>query len=141
MNINVFNNYGEISFNYEKIIEDVKIGFKDEIVENVDVSVILVNLEEIHEINKQYRHIDRPTDVISFENDDEEDYLGDIFICIDKVIDQANNYGHSVEREFAFLLIHGLLHLNGFDHIEKEDETVMFKKQDEILEKIKYGRN
>lgn len=102
------------------------------------MSLILVDASEIHRMNKEYRGLDRPTDVISFEEDDEEDdtYLGDIFICIDKVYEQALAYGHSKEREFAFLLVHGILHLSGYDHIQKEDEIIMFAKQDEILNNL-----
>ena len=93
----------------------------------------------IHEINKDYRNIDRPTDVISFANIDssvnhELAYeLGDIYISIDKVYEQAALYGHSVMREFAFLVTHGTLHLLGYDHIEYDEEQIMFKKQKEVL--------
>ena len=104
-----------------------------------DVSLILVDLDEIHNINLQYRHLDRPTDVISFE-EDEEDYLGEIFICIDKVYSQALEYSHSNEREFAFLLCHGLLHLHGYDHMNEKDEKEMFDLQDEILNETEYKR-
>lgn len=138
MIINLYNNLEKIEFDFEKIIETVEKGLEEE----KEVSLILVDLDEIHRINKEYRGIDRPTDVISFEEDDEEDenYLGDIFICIDKVYEQAKSYGHSNEREFAFLLIHGILHLSGYDHIEKEDEIKMFAKQDEILNKLGFKR-
>ena len=70
----------------------------------------------------------------------EDDYLGEIFICEEKVYEQATSYNHSNEREFAFLLTHGLLHLLGYDHIEKEDEVIMFQKQDELLNKTIYRR-
>ena len=139
MIINLYNNLEEeIKFDYESIINTFEKG----LVEEKEVSLILVSLEEIHRMNKEYRGLDRPTDVISFEENDEEDenYLGDIFICIDKVYEQAESYGHSNEREFAFLLCHGILHLSGYDHIEKEDEIVMFKKQDELLEKLGFRR-
>lgn len=139
MEINVYNNFGDINFNYQNIIKDIKEVFVNEMKLDSDLSLILVNLEEIHSINKQYRNIDRPTDVISFE-DKEEDYIGDIFICIEKVIEQAESYEHSVEREFAFLLCHGILHLLGYDHINKEDEVLMFSKQDELLNKTIYKR-
>ena len=144
MNINLFNNYpNKISFDFEKIIKDLEQYPSDK-----EISLILVDLEEIHKINKEYRNIDRPTDVISFEADidedipfDEEDnYAGDIFLCIDKVYEQALSYGHSVEREFAFLLCHGVLHLHGYDHMNEEDEKKMFAKQEEILEKLNYRR-
>ena len=110
------------------------------------VSYIFVDLNKIHEINKEYRNIDNPTDVISFAyidspNQTEIPYeLGDVFICIDKVYEQAKSYGHSVYRECAFLITHGILHLLGYDHIEKEDETVMFRLQDEILNKLNITR-
>ena len=139
MIINLYNNLEEeIKFDYEGIINTFEKGLEEE----NEVSLILVSLEEIHRMNKEYRGLDRPTDVISFEETDEEDenYLGDIFICIDKVYEQAKSYEHSNEREFAFLLLHGILHLSGYDHIEKEDEIIMFKKQDELLEKLGFRR-
>lgn len=139
MIINLYNNLEEeIKFDYEGIINTFEKGLE----EDKEVSLILVSLEEIHRMNKEYRGLDRPTDVISFEETDEEDenYLGDIFICIDKVYEQAKSYEHSNEREFAFLLLHGILHLSGYDHIEKEDEIIMFKKQDELLEKLGFRR-
>lgn len=135
MEIEIFNNYGEIAFDYNKVVADVSGYFKGE----NEVSLILVNLDEIHKLNLEYRHLDYPTDVISFESG-EEDYLGDIFICIDKVIEQAKLYEHSVNREFAFLLVHGLLHLQGYDHLTKEDESKMFAKQEEVLNTINYRR-
>lgn len=106
----------------------------------LEFSVIIVDNERIHEINKEYRGIDRPTDVISFALEDNEEIefdhyrvLGDIYISIDKVREQAKEYGHSEKRELAFLTIHGFLHLLGYDHMEPEDEKVMFGKQEEIL--------
>ena len=101
--------------------------------------VNLVDIETIHRINKEYRNIDRPTDVISFANIDSSNNrelsyeLGDIYISIDKVYEQAASYNHSVLREFAFLVTHGTLHLLGYDHIEYDAEQVMFKKQEEVL--------
>lgn len=139
MIINLYNNYSnEIKFNFEKIIQDIENGFDS----NKEASLILVDIEEIIRINKEYRNKDYATDVISFEEDDEEDenYLGDIFLSVDKAISQAIEYGHSVEREFAFLVIHGLLHLHGYDHINKEEEKIMFEKQEEILERLNYRR-
>lgn len=110
------------------------------------VSYIFVDLNNIHDINKEYRQIDRPTDVISFayidssENKELPYELGDVFICVEKIIEQANEYGHSVTRECAFLVVHGILHLLGYDHLEKEDEEVMFSLQDKILENLKIFR-
>ena len=107
----------------------------------------LVSLEQIHQINKEYRKIDRPTDVISFAFEDHVEGektiiltkdlprdLGEIFICVDRCTEQAKEYQHSIEREMSFLFTHGLLHLLGYDHMKKEDEEVMFKIQDEIME-------
>lgn len=107
----------------------------------LEFSVIIVDNKRIHEINKEYRGIDRPTDVISFALEDNEEIefdhyrvLGDIYISIDKVREQAKEYGHSEKRELAFLTVHGFLHLLGYDHMKPEDEKVMFAKQEEILD-------
>ena len=110
------------------------------------ISVSLVDNEFIHQINRDYRGIDRPTDVISFAFLDNEDRnaiykskepvcLGDIYISVDKAKEQAEEYGHSLKRELSFLFVHGLLHLLGYDHMTEEDEKVMFRLQDEILPK------
>ena len=140
MVINLFNNYNdEIKFDYNAIIDNIQNGIK----EDIELSLILVDINEIHNINKEYRGIDRPTDVISFCLEDEEDdkYLGDIFVCIEKVYEQSKEYNHSNEREFAFLVVHGILHLLGYDHMNKEDEEKMFTKQEELLKKLGYERN
>jgi len=107
---------------------------------NCVFNIIITDNEYIHKINKEYRGIDRPTDVISFALEDNTDFiepefrvLGDIYISLDKVKEQASLYEHSFLRELAFLTIHGLLHLLGYDHMNEEDEKVMFSKQDEIL--------
>ena len=116
----------------------------DEKLDNVMFNVIIVDNPRIHEINKEYRGIDRETDVISFALEDDKTFnrtdiriLGDIYISIDKVISQSEEYGHSFKRELFFLALHGLLHLLGYDHMKKEDEVVMFGKQEEVLKK--YG--
>jgi len=109
------------------------------------ISVSFINNEQIHEINREYRKIDRPTDVISFAFLDNEDRkammkskvpvaLGDIYISLDKAKEQAKEYSHSLDRELCFLFVHGLLHLLGYDHMKEEDEKVMFALQDKILE-------
>ena len=133
----------EIDFNsldssfdgYEKIYEDIA----DKAIKHLGlsfnpiISVSLVNEEIIHQINNEYRHIDRVTDVISFAFNDGEDretlyhsndvvVLGDIYICIDQAKRQAEEYGHSLDREMRFLFVHGLLHLLGYDHMTKEEE-------------------
>lgn len=108
--------------------------------DNIEFNVILVDEKRIQEINKEYRSIDRITDVISFALEDYEDIvyedyrlLGDIYICVQKVFEQAKNYGHSVKRELSFLAIHGLLHLLGYDHMDINEEKEMFSLQEEIL--------
>ncbi|HEY8405246.1 MAG TPA: rRNA maturation RNase YbeY [Acholeplasma sp.] len=103
--------------------------------------IIFVDNASIQSINKTYRNIDKPTDVISFPNDEEDDdSLGDIFISIEKAIEQASDYGHSFEREIGFLSVHGYLHLKGYDHHTKEEEKVMFTLQEEILKKANLTR-
>ena len=107
------------------------------------VGIVLIDNERIHEINKTYRGIDRPTDVISFAFMDDETNpnsgltdLGEIYISLEKAHEQAKEYGHSFERELSFLLVHGLLHLLGYDHMEEKEEKIMFSLQDEILESL-----
>lgn len=115
-------------------------------VNNAIFSIIFVTPEEIQKLNSEYRKIDRVTDVISFALEDDEDkildlrILGDIYICIDKMLEQAKEYGHSNKRELSFLTVHGLLHLLGYDHQTVEEEKEMFGLQDKILEKEKIVR-
>ncbi|HIS90450.1 MAG TPA: rRNA maturation RNase YbeY [Candidatus Faecisoma merdavium] len=124
----------------DTINELLNFVIKKENLENCLFNIIIVDNDYIHKLNKEYRGIDRPTDVISFALEDEIDnvkldfrVLGDIYISLDKTYEQAKLYNHSFLRELSFLTIHGLLHLLGYDHIQKEDEEVMFKKQDELL--------
>ena len=143
---NFINNYS-FDFNNKKIIKKIlKTVSKVENIKNKHfVSIIIVDNTEIRKINKEYRNIDAPTDVISFAAIDGEESLpeemGDIFISYDKIIEQANQYGHSILREFAFLVTHGIYHLLGFDHMTKEEEKLMFDKQEKILEILKIGRD
>lgn len=142
MEIEIFN---ETEENLEKDLDELKkllIDFCErEKLGNVIFNVIIVDKEKIHEINKTYRNIDRPTDVISFALEDDKTstayeqfrVLGDIYICLEKVIEQKEEYGHSFKRELTFLAVHGLLHLLGYDHMTKEDEEKMFSKQEEVL--------
>ena len=125
-----------------KLVKRVlKYALKKENIKNASFSVIIVDDSYIHKINKEYRNIDRPTDVISFalmdndscNTDDGILRLGDIYISIDKVKSQAKEYNHSEEREISFLAVHGLLHLLGYDHMNKKDEKIMFEKQELIL--------
>jgi probable rRNA maturation factor len=125
--IDELNDYIEYLFDYMDIKDSV-------------MSIIIVDNDYIHKINKEYRNIDRATDVISFALEENESIdepiktLGDIYISIDKVYSQANEYGHSVKRELFFLVTHGFLHLLGYDHMTKEDEEKMFSLQEEILD-------
>ena len=135
MKVNFFNESNVNVRQYEKIIKNVfkTIGGKKEF------DVIFVNEDEIKRINNEYRKIDKVTDVISFANCDDPTWdkkskeLGDVFICIERAKEQAKEYKHSEVREFAFLAVHGYLHLCGFDHMTPEDEKIMFQKQDDIL--------
>ena len=135
-----FNDYEEnYSYLIEKAFKVLNLSF------DPVISVSFIDNEEIHRINRDYRKIDRPTDVISFAFLDNEDrtkeyasgmpvILGDIYISLDKASEQAKEYGHSMKRELCFLFVHGLLHLLGYDHMTKEDEEIMFPLQDKILE-------
>ena len=146
-----------IYYNYEakqklyipwmNIISDVVTGtleymkFKKE----AEVSVSVVDGEQIKELNRDFRNIDRVTDVLSFPIGDKnpetgEIVLGDIVLCAEKVISQAQEFGHTRKRELAFLTCHSMLHLLGYDHIEEDDRIEMENLQRKILEKIGYKR-
>ena len=117
----------------------------EEFNEDCEISLSIVTNEEIHDINKQFRNIDSPTDVLSFPqltfeegeeadvNENGEIVLGDIIISIDRAKEQAEEYGHSLKRELAFLSVHSMLHLMGYDHMVPEEEEDMFRRQKEIL--------
>ena len=142
MSIGIFNKTEE-KIDKSFVRKVVKHTLKKMEAEKSEVNIIFVGLEEIHEINKAYRNVDRPTDVISFALEDTEDVtvyeervLGDIYICLDKVHEQAKEYGHTEIRERAFLIVHGLLHLLGYDHMIKEEEKIMFGLQEEILNEM-----
>lgn len=145
MEIEVFNETEEnLTEECEKLKEFLVQVAKDEKLDNIIYNVIIINNEKIREINREYRNIDRETDVISFALEDEKSFnrtdiriLGDIYISIDKARSQSLEYGHSFKRELYFLAVHGFLHLLGYDHMKKEDEDVMFKKQEEVLSR--YG--
>lgn len=139
MKINFHNKTDLEIKNYIKII---KKAFKYEKKNNKQktMEIVFVTPEEIKRLNKYYRNIDKSTDVLSFINDDSEESLGDIFINIEQALLQANEYGHSTNRELAFLAVHGYLHLKGYDHESKEDEKIMFEKQEMILNKAKIER-
>lgn len=110
----------------------LQVGARIEEVANKEVAITFVSNEHIREINKEFRQIDKATDVLSFPLE-EEDALGDIIISIPRAKEQAQEYGHSFAREMGFLAVHGFLHLLGYDHETDEEEKEMFAKQDEIL--------
>ena len=150
----------ELPFDVEDVVDKVIRGALEQegCPYEVTVSVLITDNDGIHEMNKNFREIDRPTDVLSFPNvdydapadfsgieDSIEDYfdpetgelcLGDIVISIDKVFEQASEYGHAPLREFAFLVAHSMLHLLGYDHMEPDESSVMEQKQEEILSKL-----
>lgn len=141
-----FNNFGDKNLK-QKITEIYEIALKEtHNKSNVVIDVTIVGRNTIKELNREHRNVDRVTDVLSFpllENDelksdlmhDEniQTELGDIVICKSRAIEQAKEYGHSLERELCFLALHGFLHVLGYDHMQKEDEMVMFPLQDKIL--------
>lgn len=141
--MNTYEIFNETDKNLEKetdkLYQLLEFALKREKLENVEFNIIFVDSETIHEMNRTYRNVDRVTDVISFALEDnktiELDHrlLGDIYICIERAEEQAKEYGHSFLRELSFLTIHGLLHLLGYDHMEKDEEEIMFKKQEDIL--------
>lgn len=112
--------------------------------DRVEVSVSFVSLDEIHELNKEYRNVDSPTDVLSFpqfERDEEVPeigpiYLGDVVICTDKAKAQAEEYGHSYERELIYLFTHSILHLLGYDHMKEDEKKEMRFREEEIMDKL-----
>ncbi len=152
----------ELKLDYNKIINDVveEAADYEKCPYEIEVNVVLTDNAAIHEVNKEYRQVDSPTDVLSFpmieyaapadfeslEEDMEEypeDYfnpdtgeliLGDIMISVEKVMEQADKYGHSEERELAFLTAHSMMHLFGYDHMEEEETKIMEAKQSEVLE-------
>lgn len=119
-------------------------------VENGEVSITLTNNEYIHQLNKKYRGIDRPTDVLSFAlNESDEpaiadaavNILGDLVISVERAEEQAGDFGHSVRREMAFLTVHGMLHLLGYDHMEEEERAEMENEQRYVMEKLGISRD
>lgn len=116
-------------------------AMEKEHLENTSFNLIIVDNNYIHKLNKQYRNIDRETDVITFALEDDDTVilpegkriLGDIYISLDKAKSQAKEYNHSLLRELSFLAVHGFYHLLGYDHKTKEEEKVMFSRQEEVL--------
>ena len=142
----------------ESIVEEIKTAInligKLYDVDNHEVSITLTDDTTIHKLNKEYRGIDRPTDVLSFaflesdepeiiNNDTDEavDSLGDIIISVERAESQAEDYGHSLRREIVFLTVHGMLHLLGYDHMEEADRLEMEKEQEYIMFRLGIGRD
>ena len=147
----------DVEFDAKEVAEAVinQVADMEDVPYEFDIYVTMVDKETIHEINKEHRGIDRPTDVLSFPNldfevpgdfslieENEANYfdpetgmllMGDIVISVEKVAEQAESYGHSQKREFAFLVAHSMLHLSGYDHMEPEEAAVMEAKQEQIL--------
>ena len=109
-----------------------------------EISVTFVSLEEIHELNREYRQVDSPTDVLSFPQFDDLDdlpeegeiMLGDVVICSDRAKEQAEEFGHSFEREIIYLFVHSVLHLLGYDHMEEDEKRIMRRREEEVMERI-----
>ncbi len=143
-------------FDYRKLAEEVILAAleMEEFPYETEINLFLVSMEEIQEINREHRKIDAPTDVLSFplitypipgdfsdldldgdnfNPDTGEALLGDIILCTDKVKEQAGRFGHSEKREFAFLILHSMFHLFGYDHMTQEDSEIMETKQNKIL--------
>ena len=138
--IEIFKEVDEEIEELKDIKRVIDIAIKHQKLDNLEFNVIIVDNNYIHELNKNYRGIDRPTDVITFALEDNKDFvtidhrvLGDIYVSIDKAKEQAIEYGHGLKRELCFLVVHGFLHLLGYDHMILEDEKVMFSLQEEIL--------
>ena len=160
-------NETEVSFPFEveKVVESVvtEVLESENCLYEAQVNVLLTDNEGIRSFNKEYRNIDKETDVLSFPNldfdepgfyevdeEDEADYfdpetgelvLGDIIISVDKVCEQAESFGHSQKREFAFLVAHSMLHLSGYDHMEPEEAKIMEAKQEAVLQKLNITRD
>lgn len=155
----------EFDFDWEAVYQEVALAVLDSegCPYETEVNLLLTDNEGIHEFNKETRNIDAPTDVLSYPNveydvpgnfeiaeeqeagcfnpDSGELILGDIIISVDRVIAQANEYGHSPKREFAFLVAHSMLHLSGYDHMTPEEEQEMIKKQELVLNTLGITRD
>lgn len=149
-------NFEGVGLRYRKLIKKIynkALELTQNTLEGVELTISFVSANKIRQYNKQYRGVDRATDVLSFPmlninykqsvRDFAEEllpngtlYLGDVVICKKVAKLQAKEYGHSLKREVAFLALHGLLHVLGYDHIEKEDEEIMMKKSEEILDSL-----
>ena len=143
----IINNTNKEIKEIEELQKYIEFVTKKQNIEDAIFNIIFVTKEEIHKINKEYRNVDRPTDVISFALEDNNDVkepgmriLGDIYIAINVAYNQAEIYGHSNIREICFLATHGILHLLGYDHMEEEEEKVMFALQEDLLNEYQITR-
>jgi probable rRNA maturation factor len=143
MEIDIFNETNEeLEEELKKVHEVLIHGLEKLKIDEAIFNVIIVDNDYIHKLNKEYRNIDRETDVITFALEDDKTFnpevriLGDVYISIDKAKSQSVEYGHSLLRELCFLAVHGMLHLLGYDHMNKDDEKVMFTLQEEILDEM-----
>ena len=155
LNIDFLDETAEVQESHMELVEKLlqHAAQVENIEQGSEVSISFVTNEAIHEINREYRDKDQPTDVISFALEELGEgevqivgegiprILGDIIISIDRTKEQAEQYGHSFERELGFLAVHGFLHLLGYDHMNEADEKVMFGKQDVILSTFGLGRD
>ncbi|SEK40134.1 probable rRNA maturation factor [Carnobacterium iners] len=152
MEIDLFDETNKITIEQKEMVQAI-LDFSGDYIhleKETELSILFVDNEKIQEINREFRSKDQPTDVISFalEDEVENDFIlnladfegvvprniGDIVISVDKAIEQANEYGHSLNRELGFLALHGFLHLNGYNHMEPVEEKEMFGLQKEILD-------
>ncbi|MEH6888298.1 rRNA maturation RNase YbeY [Bacillus sp. JJ864] len=152
--IDFFDETEEVKEEYVELIQQLveKAAEIESVEDGAELSITFVNNERIQEINREYRDKDQPTDVISFAMEDMGEgemeivgvemprMLGDIIISIPRAKEQAEEYGHSFDRELGFLAVHGFLHLLGYDHMTEEEEKVMFGKQKEILDAFGLAR-
>lgn len=143
MNLLITNNTNENIDMNDKLYDVVKAVLDNEgLSMDYEVSITFVDKDEIHKLNREYRKVDRPTDVLSFPINEEfliegvESMLGDIVICMDIAKDQAREYGHSLDREIMYLTCHSMLHLLGYDHIEEDDKKIMRGKEKEVMKKL-----
>lgn len=138
----------------KKILETVKASLEVENAKcDINLSLVITDNKNIQEINKEQRNIDNPTDVLSFpgyekeewielkNREDELVYIGDIVVSKEKIIKQAKEYNTGFEREFCYLIAHGMLHLMGYDHMQEEDKKIMREKEEEIMKKLNLGRD
>ena len=142
----LINELEDFNEDYEEVyLKIIREACKElDIQDDLELSVIFVDDKRIHEINREYRQIDRSTDVISFALEDSEQYyiegmpreIGDIFISIDHAKMQAEEYGHSIERELAYMIVHGFYHLMGYDHMNDEDKKAMREKEEKVLKSL-----